>query len=478
MHRSLPTLAILSCMMLSISADEPPTRRSDQKESQSHAVKSQARPLKKTADPLPEGVLNFNGMLVGRLAAKDVEKGSFVVQVDAVPRVWRNSKAESPRSFIGKAVEVSGVFGKFLDVLVVTRIGDTLEFECKHDGDGLVFPGELLRKVAAYDPADYPTLPEKFRGFQGKVAGKIIKKDPETFELIFEVDRVINQWDSNRAKAPLSIEGKRLMLAGFWNRKDQYHALKVGDRVEVGMKHIGMRSEHMTVAEDLRKVEKENERSLMQSDDAAQIEDGLDAASRGFRGMLVGRLLEKDVERGTFKIKVDAVPRVWKNSAATRPKSLLGSEVTAEGVTGKRLDVLVVTKTGQTIQFGAFHEGGNRMRVVEELRKVAPVKPGDYPVLPDGFRGFRGMVTAKVVGKDVEGMELVVEVQRIQSTFPASRAKDAKAMLGQRAMLVGFWKRKDTFHKIQVGDTLECGIEHPQLLGDQLGVIESVKILK
>ena len=96
--------------------------------------------LKKTPDALPDGMKEFNGMLLGRLAAKDVEKGTFVVSVDAVPRVWRDSKAGDPQSVVGKTVEVSGVFGKFLDVLVVARKGETLEFECKHDGDGLVRP--------------------------------------------------------------------------------------------------------------------------------------------------------------------------------------------------------------------------------------------------------------------------------------------------------------------------------------------------
>jgi hypothetical protein len=81
--------------------------------------KTQARPpvTKKTADELPGGIKRFNGMLVGRLVKKDVEKGTFLVNVDAVPRVWRNSKAENPKSVIGKNVQVDGVTGKWLDVL-------------------------------------------------------------------------------------------------------------------------------------------------------------------------------------------------------------------------------------------------------------------------------------------------------------------------------------------------------------------------
>ena len=110
--------------------------------------------LKATAGKLPDGIEQFNGMLVGRLAAKDVERGTFVVQVDAVSRVWRNSKAKDPKSVVGKSVEIGGVFGKFLDVLIVMRKGETIEFECKHDGDGLVLPpgsgeGRLFSRAGA-----------------------------------------------------------------------------------------------------------------------------------------------------------------------------------------------------------------------------------------------------------------------------------------------------------------------------------------
>ncbi|MCA9217701.1 MAG: hypothetical protein KDB27_31745, partial [Planctomycetales bacterium] len=176
----LPML-VLTSLTLPIAADEGPQKASN--------VQPEVE-LSSTPDELPEGMREFNGMLLGRLAAKDVEKGSFVVRVDAVPRVWRNSKAEDPSSIVGMTVEVNGVFGKFLDVLVVARKGETLEFECKHDGDGLVFPGEMLRKVGPYDPDDFPVLPEEFRGFQGAVLADIKKKDAETMEMIVQVSKV------------------------------------------------------------------------------------------------------------------------------------------------------------------------------------------------------------------------------------------------------------------------------------------------
>ena len=115
------------------------------------------------------------------------------------------------------------------------------------------------------------------------------------------------------------------------------------------------------------------------------------------------------------------------------------------------------------------------MRVGEVLRKVASVSPGDYPVLPDGFRGFRGMLVGKVIRKDDHLLDLVVEIESIKETFAKSESENPKTIVGKQAMLAGFWQRKDAFHSINVGDTIEFGVEHQQRLSDHLNVIESVK---
>ncbi|MCO6453933.1 MAG: M56 family metallopeptidase [Pirellulaceae bacterium] len=481
LQRTIAPLLVLAGMNVAVTAEEPKTPAA--------GSQTQAAVLKTTPDELPEGIRRFNGMLVGRVAAKDVEQGTFTVLVDAVPRVWENSRAEDPRSIVGKTVKVSGVFGKFLDVLVVVRIGETLEFECKYDGDGLVFPGELLRKVAPYDPADYPVLPEAFRGFQGQVAAEILQKDPETFELIIRVDRVLKTWEGNSAREPRAIEGKTLMLAGFWNRRDAYHDLKVGDRIDAGMRHIGPRSDHLSVAQDVRKIASRRDDTRDKEEPRPTRRDGSpdDGVRRerqeqrdplpGFRGMLVGRLIEKDIERGTFTITVDAVPRVWENNRSANPKALIGRNVTAEGVNGRLIDALVVAKVGDTVEFGALHDEGPRIRVGEILQKVAAVQPGDYPVLPDGFRGFRGMVTARVVRKTDELSELIVEVEEISQVFAGNRAEQPDSIIGKQAILAGFWNRKDDFHAIRAGDRIRCGMHHTQVLSDHLVVIESVSKL-
>lgn len=474
MNKSLTSAVMIAGLAMSAAADDAPREKLP-------APQKEAVSLKTTPDELPAGIRGFNGMLVGRVAAKDSEKGTFTLLVDAVARVWENNRAEDPRSLVGKTIQINGVFGRFLDVLIVTRIGETVEFECKHDGDQLVFPGELLRKVAAFNAEDYPTLPDEFRGFKGLVSAVVTKKDPETFELILQVDRIRETWEGSRSKDAKSIEGKSLMLVGFWNRREAYHNLKVGEKIEVGMHHKTLNSDHLTVIEGVRKTGESQIRSEAGSTRSTERAmerkggDGTPNGLQGFRGMLVGRLVEKDVERGTFTITVDAVPRVWENNQSENPKALIGKQVMAEGVTGRLIDALVVVRTGDTIQFGALYDGGPRIRVGEILHKVTPVKPGDYPVLPDDFRGFRGMVTAKVIRKSDELFELIVEVEQIHETFAENGASNPRSILKKQVMLAGFWNRKDEYHSLSVGDTIRCGMTHTQRLSDHLTVVESLQ---
>jgi hypothetical protein len=408
-------------------------------------------------------------MLVGRLVKKDVEKGTFVINVDAVPRVWRNSKARSPKSLIGKNITVDGVFGKWLDVLLLVKEGETLECEARHDGgSGLTFPGELLRKVAPFKPEDYPVLPEAFRGFTGAVSGKIVTKNTDLLEVIVEVDRILDTWKNNTAKKPESIIGKRIMVGGFWQRKEAYHGLKAGNQIEVGLRHIGRQSDHLSVIEFVRKVNRDG--------DSPRERDEADFPARGFMGALVGRLVEKDVEKGTLVLQVNAVPRVWKNNKARNPKALIGREVEIDGIASRLLDVLLTTKKGETLEVAARHDGGTRLTFPGELlRKVAPYRPEDYPVLPDGFRGFQGVVTAEIVKKDETMFGLIVEVASVNRTFEKSRAKKAESIVGKNAILAGFWRRKELYGGLNVGDRIEAGVKHEVAGTDVLSVFEGVR---
>ncbi len=122
MTRRIATLAIVVGLALPVAA-----------ENEKKPQRAATRPvdLKTTPDELPKGTKNFNGMLVGRLAKKDVEKGTFIVKVDAVPRVWRNSNAENPKSIVGKQAMLAG-FWRRKEAYHDLAVGDTFEGALQH----------------------------------------------------------------------------------------------------------------------------------------------------------------------------------------------------------------------------------------------------------------------------------------------------------------------------------------------------------
>ena len=470
MKRQLATIGILAGLTVPTIADED------------RPVKAQPQRLisaKKTADAIPEQAVGLGGVLIGRIVKKDVDGGSFVISVDAVPRVWKNNKARKPKSLVGRNVAVDGLTGKWLDVLLVAKEGETVEVAARHHGGNKVtFPGEMFRKVAPYKPENYPELPDGFRGFQGAVTATVVRKDPRMFELVIEVDRVTDTWKNNQAKKAKEIEDHQAMLVGFWRRKEIYNDLKVGDRIEVGLQHIGQYTDMLTVAEFVRKSEGtgDSPRPRVESAEPTGSGSGFPEGMHGFNGMLVGKLVSKDVEKGTFVVSVDAVPRVWRNSKARAPKSIVKRNVEVDGVFGKWLDVLLVVKKGETLEFEARHDGEARLTFPGELlRKVAPYKPDDYPTLPEQFRGFQGAVAATILKKDPETFELIVKVDRILETAKDSGAKQPDSITGKKMMLAGFWQRKDAYHGLKVGDRIEVGLKHIGRQSDHLSVNNFVR---
>src|SRR5262245_34082575 len=124
MTRFITTLAMLACLELPAAAGEDKQHE-----------KTSARPVaaRTTPDEFPEGLKGFNGVLVGRLVTKDIEKGAFVVTIDAVSGVAPRNKAEKPKSAVGKTLAVDGLTGQALDRLLLINPGDTLYFTAIHE---------------------------------------------------------------------------------------------------------------------------------------------------------------------------------------------------------------------------------------------------------------------------------------------------------------------------------------------------------
>ena len=185
---------------------------------------------------LPDGLEQFSGMLIGKMVDRDVERGRFTVDVQYVARVWENNKARKPRSVVGKQVTVSGVTGKWLDELLLVRPGETVEFEAQHrGGNELTFPGEWLKKVPAFDPAQHPVPPEGLRGFSGMVTGQIVKKNQTSRELHLRIDAIEKPFEKNRARSAKDVDRQRNCARRFLGSDEQaVRQVGEGDRIRAG----------------------------------------------------------------------------------------------------------------------------------------------------------------------------------------------------------------------------------------------------
>ncbi|MEL6107566.1 MAG: M56 family metallopeptidase [Planctomycetota bacterium] len=319
---------------------------------------------------LPRGMQNFSGMLIGEMVDRDIEHGSFSVKVEYVARVWENNKARTPRAVVGKQITVNGVTGKWLDELLLVRPGETVEFEAQHrGGEQLTFPGEWLKKVPAFDPADHPVPPEGFRGFSGIVTGTIIKKNQSSRELHLRIDAIEKPFEKNRANAAKNVLGKEIVLAGFWARMSKpFEKLEKGDRIRAGVLHRVPQSDHFTVIEMAENIGKAEQHS---GNSASTDSSGFPAGMEGFRGILRGTLVRKDIEKGTLVFEADRATRTWKANRASDTGSCKGREFLVNGISGKWVDVLITLKPGDQIEVEAFHNSGEQLDFVAEwLKKV------------------------------------------------------------------------------------------------------------
>ncbi|QEG01593.1 Regulatory protein BlaR1 [Stieleria maiorica] len=321
---------------------------------------------------LPDGLNQFSGMLIGEMVERDIERGNFTVKVQYVARVWENNKAPRPRSVVGKQVTVTGVTGKWLDELLLVRPGETVEFEAQHrGGNALTFPGEWLKKVPAFDPAEHPVPAEGFRGFSGMVTGQIVKKDPTSRELHLRIDAIEKAFEKNKARSAADAIGKEIVLAGFWARMSKpFDKLEKGDRIRAGVLHRVPQSDHFTVIELAEKIAKGEQHSDVTTESPTP-SSGFPDGMKGFRGILRGKLINKDVEKGTLVFEADRATRTWKANRASDTDSCRGRQFLVTGISGKWIDVLITLKTGDLIEVEAFHNSGEHLDFIAEwLKKV------------------------------------------------------------------------------------------------------------
>ena len=104
-----------------------------------------------------------------------------------------------------------------------------------------------------------------------------------------------------------------------------------------------------------------------EGDDARKFPAGL----RGFSGMLVGKVVSADSEKGVLVLDTTSVKHVWENNKAENPESAKGKVLTINGVFGKFLDVLLTVKKGDAVEVEAKHDRGDALQFPGEwLKKV------------------------------------------------------------------------------------------------------------
>lgn len=316
------------------------------------------------AGELPDSLHGFSGHLSGKLVSKDVDDGSLVMQVKQVLNVWKGNKATQPKAAEGRTLGVGKIHGKALDVLVTLEVGDHFEIETKHvTGDGMVYLGEGIKKVAApTEEAASAGGRDSLNGFRGMFVGELVAKDQEKGTLEVKIARISKLWKGNTATNTQAAIGQTWKINGVTGKwLDTLLTLKVGDQVEVeAFHHRG--DELDFVGEWLKKVDDGN---------ASANAGGIYEDMNGFKGVLVGKLRSKDVEKGVIEIEVESVKTVFKKNAAPRPESAVGQAFAVRGIAGKWVDLLLVLKTGDRIEMAAFHNGGEVLDFPGELLRKA-----------------------------------------------------------------------------------------------------------
>jgi hypothetical protein len=194
---------------------------------------------------------------------------------------------------------------------------------------------------------------------------------------------------------------------------------------------------------------------------------------RGFRGMVAGRLVEKDVEQGKLVLNVEKIERVWKNNTAKDPQSLVGKTVTIDGVRGRFLDNLLAMKPDDRLEIEVYHIRGEHLSFLGEvLRKLDEPKAdgskGSASAgFPEGLRGFRGMLVGELVRKDDEAGTLVFRAERVSKVWKGNKAANPQAAVGMTLRVEGIrGKFLDTLLTLKPGDKVEVEGFHNR--GEQL----------
>jgi hypothetical protein len=309
---------------------------------------------------------------------RDIEgEGILEGTVTALGDAWLEVQTESKRKLKlrapwrgGNPADGGGPDRDVVKKIGTVRVGDEVAVTWEMP------EGKRVVDVRLRKATDLTKAPPELYGLSGRVVGRLVSKDVEKGELtlkIVEVDRV---WKNNKASNPKSAAGRTLKIDGVFGKfLDVLLTLKERDGVQIEVKHV--RGDGLTfLGEELKKVDLPEEAATAGTAETPEPEPSEDggespAGLQGFRGILIGELVSKDVEQGTLVFRMEKVKRVWKANKAPAPEKSVGRQISVEGISGKFLDTLLVLEIGDRIEVEAFHVRGQGLEFPGEwLRKA------------------------------------------------------------------------------------------------------------
>lgn len=190
----------------------------------------------------------------------------------------------------------------------------------------------------------------------------------------------------------------------------------------------------------------------------------------GFSGHLTGKLVSKDVEKGSLVMKVRKVLNVWKGNKASQPTAAEGRTLAVTGIHGPALDVVVILKPGDHFEIETKHVRGDDMVYLGEgIKKVTPPDQSSSSSR-EVLHGFKGMFIGELMAKDQEKGTLSVKIEEVTKVWEQNQAPNAKAAAGQTWKInnvAGKWL--DTLLVLKVGDRVEVEAFHRR--GDELDFV-------
>lgn len=182
-----------------------------------------------------------------------------------------------------------------------------------------------------------------------------------------------------------------------------------------------------------------------------------------FYAIVIGRLESKDLELGEFTLRVDYITSIYGDRRLK--DSVLNNSVKVTGVSGPWLDKLLVVKPGQTLKFRSGTLIDSTFSLSPKatvLEQATAFDPATYPIPPEPFRGFQGVVIGTVESKSDQGYDMTIRVSEVTRVEKESAASEPNLIVGRLMDLQGFYANEfcGQFDALQIGDKVRVGAAH------------------